>query len=330
MRGILTALIITPMVFLTVGCINSSKKDDQADKNQAAMIRLGELLYFDPRISKDHSISCNTCHDVSNGGAGMDGLPTSVGIGSQKGGRNAPTVWNAKFLSVQFWDGRAPNLVEQAKGPITNPIEMGMDTHDLAVERIMAIPGYKPLFKEAFGSEDVDIDKMATAIAEFEKTLVTLNSPYDKYKAGDEDALNEEALKGMQLFTSVGCISCHSGDHFAGPPLPEGTGFFQKFPMFPGSKYEKKYQLTKDKGRYEVTGKEQDKNFWRVPQLRNVALTAPYFHNGSVKTLDEAVRVMAKAQLNRTLKPQEVKQIVAFLNSLTGEIPKISKPTLPE
>lgn len=316
--------------FLGLTACSFSSKEEEAHSNDAAMIRLGELLYFDPRISDDHTISCNTCHDISNGAAGMDGLPTSIGIGKQKGGRNAPTVWNARFLSVQFWDGRAPNLVEQAKGPITNPIEMGMKTHDLAVDRIRQIKGYKPYFKEAFGTEEINIDNMALAIAKFEETLVTLNSPYDKYKAGDETALDERALKGLQLFSSVGCVACHSGDHFAGPALPEGTGFYQKFPMFAGNKYERKYKITKDLGRYDVTKNEADKNFWRVPQLRNVALTAPYFHNGSVKTLDEAVRVMAKSQLNRDLKATEVSQLVAFLKSLTGEIPKIEKPTLPQ
>lgn len=306
-------------------------KANKAEERDQATIELGKLLYFDPRISDDHSISCNTCHNVANGGAGMDGIPTSVGINKQKGERNAPTVWNAKFLSVQFWDGRAPNLKEQAKGPITNPIEMGMQNHDLAVERIQKVKAYREKFKDAFGSTEINIDKIATAIARFEETLVTLDSPYDKYKAGDTAALTEEQVKGMELFTNVGCISCHSGDHFAGPPLPEGTGFFQKFPVFADNNpYVKKYKLMKDLGRYTVTQEEGDKNFWRVPQLRNIALTGPYFHNGSVPNLEEAVRVMAKSQLNRDLKKAEVQQIVAFLNALTGEIPQIDEPTLPQ
>lgn len=332
MNWMCRALSLTALVVFVVGCSNGSK-GDRAKEKEAAMVQLGQMLYFDGRLSKDDSISCNTCHDVSNKGPGADNLPTSVGIGKQKGGRNAPTVWNARFLSVQFWDGRAPNLVEQAKGPITNPIEMGMDDHDIAVGKIRQIDGYRPYFKKAFGEatdEAINIENIATAIAEFEKTLVALNSPYDKYKAGDLSALTDTEISGMQLFNTTGCIACHSGDYFAGPPLPEGTGFYQKFPMFPGSKYDKKYALLKDKGRFDVTKKEEDKNFWRVPTLRNVARTAPYFHNGSVKTLDEAVRVMAKAQLNRTLSAQEVTQIVAFLNALNGELPQIEAPTLPQ
>ncbi len=330
MKAILGIIATISLALGFVGCGKLIKKN-KAESSEAAMIRLGELLFHDPRISGDHTISCNTCHDITKGAAGMDGVPVSIGIGRQKGGRNAPTVWNAKFLSVQFWDGRADSLKEQAKGPITNPVEMGMDTHEVAVGRIRGIPGYKPYFRDAFGSEDaIDIENIATAIAKFEETLVTLNSPYDKYKAGDESALSKEALAGLQTFNSVGCIACHSGDHFAGPELPLGTGFYQKFPMFPGSNYEKKYNLSKDPGRFEVTQKPEDRNMWRVPQLRNIARTAPYFHNGSVKTLPEAVRVMAKTQLNRTLTPQEVTQIVAFLHSLNGEIPYLEAPELPQ
>lgn len=329
----INAIIGGVVLLAWLGACSNGSKMDRAKEKEAAMVQLGQMLYFDTRLSKDDSISCNTCHDVSNKGPGADNLPTSVGIGKQKGGRNAPTVWNSRFLSVQFWDGRAPNLVEQAKGPITNPIEMGMDSHDIAVDKIRKVDGYRPHFKKAFGDdtdEAVNIENIAVAIAEFEKTLVALNSPYDKYKAGDLAALTDDEISGMQLFNTAGCIACHSGDYFAGPVLPEGTGFYQKFPMFPGSKYDKKYALLKDKGRFDVTKKDEDKNFWRVPTLRNVARTAPYFHNGSVKTLDEAVRVMAKTQLNRTLKAKEVTQIVAFLKALNGELPQIDKPTLPQ
>ena len=327
-RWFALVLMTASVGFWSAGCTNSSKNGELGE-SEAAKIRLGQMLYFDTRLSKDNTISCNPCHNVANGGAGVDGLPTSLGIGKQKGGRNAPTVWNAKFLSVQFWDGRAPNLKEQAKGPITNPIEMGMDSHDVAVQNIQAVEGYRPYFKEAFGSEDaINIENIAEAIASFEKTLVTLNSPYDKFKAGDQTALTDMQQKGLQLFNAKGCVACHSGTHFAGPELPEGTGFFQKFPTFP-NKYDRKYKFSKDLGRYEVTKDPADKNMWRVPTLRNVALTSPYFHNGKVKTLDEAVRVMALSQLNQKLTAKEVAQLVAFLKSLTGEIPHIEKPELP-
>lgn len=295
----------------------------------SAKIELGKQLYFDPRLSKDGTISCNSCHNVMAGGE--DGRPHSVGIRGQHGGRSAPTVWNAAFLSVQFWDGRRNTLEDQAKGPLTNPIEMGMEDHDAVMARIKKIPGYVEAFQKAFPKESgPTIDQLAKAIASYERTLITGGSPYDQYLKGNKKALSASAVRGMGLVQSVGCTSCHSGPVFAGPPLPVGTGFFQKFPMFPGSDYDKKYELTQDKGRFEVTKNEADRNMFRVPTWRNVAVTAPYFHNGKVKTLDEAIRVMAKTQLNRDLKDDEVKDIQAFLEGLTGKFPEQKMPRLPE
>lgn len=295
----------------------------------AAKIELGKMLYFDPRLSIDGTVSCNSCHNVMTNGT--DNRPVSVGVKGQKGGRSAPTVFNAAFLSAQFWDGRAATLEDQAKGPILNPIEMGMPSEEAVLERLRKIPGYVARFAEVFGENGLTYDNIAKAIAAYERTLITPNSPFDRYMRGDKSAMSKEAVRGMKLVQSVGCTACHTGPNFAGPAnLPVGQGFFQKFPTFTDNEYVKKYDLMGDTGLHSVTGKEEDKYMWRVPTWRNVALTAPYFHNGSVKTLDEAVRVMAKTQLNKDLKEDEVRAIVAFLNSLTGEIPPQTMPVLPQ
>jgi cytochrome c peroxidase len=294
-----------------------------------AKVELGKQLYFDPRLSRDGTVSCNSCHNVMAGGD--DNRPNSVGIKGQHGGRSAPTVWNSAFMSVQFWDGRAKSLEEQAKGPLTNPIEMGMENHAAVISRIKTIPGYVEGFKKAFpGSKDIDIDQVAMAIATYERTLITPDSPFDLYLKGNKKALSAAAVRGMNLVQSVGCTSCHSGPNFAGPAaLPEGTGFYQKFPTYPGSAYDKQYDLLSDEGRGGVTKNAAEKHFFRVPTWRNVALTAPYMHNGKVPNLPEAVRVMAKTQLNKELKEEEVSDIVAFLTSLSGKFPEQKLPRLP-
>jgi len=294
-----------------------------------AKIKLGKQLFFDPRLSKSGNISCNSCHNVMLGGD--DNRPVSIGFHGKEGGRSAPTVWNAAFLSVQFWDGRAASLEDQAKGPLTNPIEMAMDSNDFVVDRIARIPGYVEQFKSVFGgAKPVNIDNVAKAIAAYERTLITPDSPFDRFLRGDKKAITPAAERGMKLVQTVGCMTCHQGPNFAGPKLPVGQGFFMKFPTIPGSEYDSKYKLADDPGRYEATKKEADRGMWRVATWRNIALTAPYFHNGSVKSLDEAVRVMAKTQLNKTLKDEEVSDIVAFLNTLTGKFPEQTIPRLPE
>lgn len=293
-----------------------------------AKVELGKMLYFDPRLSANGTVSCFTCHNVMEGGD--DHRPTSIGIHGQAGGRNAPTVWNAAFLSVQFWDGRAATLEDQAKGPPANPIEMGMQDLNATADRIDKIPGYKPWFDRAFGKGDnLTMDNVAKAIAAYERTLITPNSPYDRYVKGDKKALSAEQVRGMETFASVGCVACHSGANFAGPTMPVGQGFFQKFPLYTSNAYVDKYRLMDDAGRMNVTHNTNDKNMWRVQTLRNLVYTAPYMHNGSVKTLDEAVRVMAKTQLNRDLDEAQVKDMVAFLESLTGEFPEQMMPRLP-
>ncbi len=299
-----------------------------ADNPQSpAKIELGKMLFFDPRLSMDGTISCNSCHNVMFHGG--DGRPVGAGIHGQRGGRGSPTVWNSAFHTVQFWDGRAATLEEQALGPLVNSVEMGMTSHDLVIERIKQIPGYIQAFKKVFPKEkEPTITNAAKAIAAYERTLITPNSPFDKYMKGNKKAMNAQQIRGMKLVDEIGCTSCHTGVNFAGDQKM-GEGNYQPFPQIPGSKYDKMYDITSDLGRYEVTKKADDKNHWRVPTWRNVAITAPYFHNGKVKTLDEAVRVMAKTQLDMDLNDTQVQDIVAFLNALTGEFPKQSLPMLP-
>ncbi len=296
----------------------------------AEKVELGKQLYFDPRLSIDGTVSCNSCHNVM--ASGTDARATSVGVDGQRGGRSAPTVWNAAFLTAQFWDGRAATLEDQAKGPPLNPIEMGMPSAEAVVERLNSIPGYVEQFKAVFGGENaVSYDNMAKAIATFERTLITRNSPFDRYIQGDESAISAQAKRGMKAFEKASCNACHSGANFAGPTsLPMGEGFYQKFPMIAGTQYDAKYKLSEDKGRFEATKDKADMHMWRVPSLRNIAVTAPYFHNGSVETLDEAVRVMAKTQLNIDMSDRDVADIVAFLETLTGEFPSITMPRLPD
>lgn len=293
-----------------------------------AKVKLGKILFLDPRLSSTGTVSCNSCHNVMAGGE--DNRPVAAGVHGKTGGRSAPTVWNSAFNSVQFWDGRAKSLEDQARGPVTNPIEMGMKSWDDVVARLKQIPEYPQLFKAAFGNDaEITEDNAVKAIAAYERTLITPNSPYDKYVKGNKTALNDQQVKGMKTFAEVGCINCHSGPAFNGPELPEGQGFFMKFPTFDNPYFEGKYKFKDDMGRYEVTKKEEDKHMFKVPTLRNVALTAPYFHNGAVKTLDEAVKVMAKLQLNKDLSKQQIDDIVAFLNALSGPFPKQEMPRLP-
>jgi cytochrome c peroxidase len=294
----------------------------------AAKVELGKMLYFDPRLSSTGTVSCFSCHNIMEGGD--DHMTTSAGVHGLKGGRNAPTVWNAAFHSVQFWDGRAPSLEEQSKGPPVNPIEMGMRDLGAVIDRIRHIPGYRPHFEQAFGPGDVvTMDNAARAIAVYERTLITPGSAYDRYARGDKTALTPQQLRGMETFAEAGCTSCHQGPAFNGPPLPAGTGFFMKFPTYPESPYVAKYKLAEDPGRFNATKDEADRGMWRVPTLLNLTYTAPYMHTGTVKTLAEAVRVMASTQLNTTLDDAQVGDVVAFLESLTGKFPQQTMPRLP-
>lgn len=284
-------------------------------------VALGKMLYHDPRLSSTGTVACASCHNTMLGGE--DNRPNSMGVNGQTGGRSAPTVWNAAFNKVQFWDGRAASLEAQAAGPVTNPIEMGMKSWDDVVARLKTINGYQVAFKNAFGENAISKDNATKAIAAYERTLITPNSAYDKYVNGEKAAMTVQQVRGMQKAVELGCTSCHSGPAFNGP------GMFQKFPVNPNGYFEAQYHFSKDKGLAEVTKKDSDEHLWKVPTLRNIALTAPYFHNGSVKTLDKAVTVMAKLQLNKDLSESDVADIVAFLNALTGEFPKQTMPVLP-
>jgi cytochrome c peroxidase len=293
-----------------------------------AKVALGNQLYFDGRLSRDGTVSCNSCHDL--GAAGADNKPVSTGVGGAQGSRNSPTVWNSAFHSAQFWDGRARSLEEQAKGPLTNPAEMAMPSEAAVVARVQAIPGYVSQFDTVFGKNGVNIDNIAKAIATYERTLVSGASAFDAFRFADKSTLTQAQSEGFQTFRDVGCVQCHMGPDFAGPPpLARGAGFYQRFPLFPAGPLAARYKLLDDPGRMAATGQTGDKNVWRVPSMRNVALTAPYFHNGMVPTLEEAVRVCAEGGNNRSLSPAQVSSITAFLGSLSGSLPSQQPPKLP-
>lgn len=262
-------------------------------------VALGERLFHDPAMSSNRKISCSSCHDVRKG-AGEDHRPASRGVGGLIGNRNAPTVWNAAFQSVLFWDGRAASLEEQAKGPLVNPREMGMPSLAAVEQRIQSDASYREPFARAFGAEQpITITQIAAAIAAYERTLITPDTPYDRFVRGNEKALSASQLRGMELFQSVGCILCHSGPNFSGASVFDPSqGGKRLFPVYDSPKYVSRYNLTKDVGA-NVPGSKQA--IWRIPSLRNVALTAPYFHNGSVDNLPEAVRIMATVQRGKTI-----------------------------
>ncbi|MDT8398204.1 MAG: cytochrome-c peroxidase [Pseudomonadales bacterium] len=278
------------------------------------LVELGKKLYFDPRLSRSGFISCNSCHNLSMGGT--DNLPTSIGHGWHQGPINAPTVLNARYNLAQFWDGRASDLKAQAGGPMANPGEMA-STHELATEVLASIPAYEREFNAVFATPGVTIDRITAAIAEFEESLVTPNSRFDQWLRGDAGALRAEEKSGYELFKSAGCAGCHNG-----PAV--GGGAFMKMGLL--AAYETD---SPEVGREAVTGNVADRYVFKVPTLRNVALTYPYFHDGAVNTLDEAVELMGRLQLGRRFSPAQTAQIVAFLHTLTGEQPSFTLPILP-
>ena len=279
-----------------------------------AMVELGKKLYFDPRLSKSGFISCNSCHNLSMGGT--DNLKTSIGHNWQQGPINAPTVLNSSMNLAQFWDGRAADLKEQAGGPIANPGEMAF-THTLALEVLESIPAYVTEFTQVFGPDCINIDQVTEAIAEFEKTLVTPNSRFDQWLLGSTNAITAEELAGYQLFKNSGCVACHMG------PALGGTSF-QKMGLVAPYETENAAQ-----GLVAVTGEDADRFKFKVPTLRNVELTYPYFHDGEAATLSEAVDIMGRLQLGRKFEQADIDRIVAFLKTLTGEQPSFVLPELP-
>jgi cytochrome c peroxidase len=294
--------------------------DEPIQPIQAAVVKnpkyveLGKKLYFDPRLSKSGFISCNSCHNLSMGGT--DNLKTSIGHNWSKGPINSPTVLNSSLNLAQFWDGRAADLKEQAGGPIANPGEMAF-THELAVDMLRSIPGYVADFKDAFGSRDITINEVTLAIAAFEETLVTPNARFDQWLKGKKDALNKTELAGYQLFKSSGCIACHNGMNIGG-------NSYQKMGLVEPYKANSPAE-----GRSAVTGNDADRFNFKVPTLRNIELTYPYFHDGEAATLTKAVDTMGRLQLGRKFTTEENAQIVAFLKTLTGEQPSFQLPQLP-
>jgi cytochrome c peroxidase len=278
------------------------------------LVSLGQKLYFDPRLSKSGFISCNSCHNLSMGGT--DNLRTSIGHNWTKGPINSPTVLNSSLNVAQFWDGRAADLKEQAGGPIANPGEMAF-THKLAVDMLQSIPGYVTEFKNTFNSDKITIEEVTFAIAAFEETLVTPNSRFDKWLKGDKKAITKQELAGYHLFKSSGCVACHNG-----PAV--GGNSFQKMGLVEPYKAESDAQ-----GRSAVTGKDSDRFNFKVPTLRNVELTYPYFHDGGAATLTEAVDIMGRLQLGKKFTQEENASIVAFLKTLTGDQPSFKLPQLP-
>ena len=284
-----------------------------------AKVELGKMLYFDPRLSASHAISCNSCHNVGLGG--VDAEETSIGHHWQRGGRNAPTVLNAVFNTAQFWDGRSKDLEAQAGGPMVNPIEMASPKEHVG-EQLAAIPGYVTAFKAAFpGTGDpVSLANAQRAIAVFEATLITPNAPFDRYLKGDSAALTSTQKEGLRVFMSKGCAACHNGINVGGGTYaPFGAVEKPGADLLPPD----------DKGRFAVTKTATDEYVFKVPTLRNIALTAPYFHTGRSWDLRQAVAVMGTSQLGTELTSREIDNVVAFLGSLTGDQPKLEYPMLP-
>ncbi|MFT5465866.1 MAG: cytochrome c peroxidase [Verrucomicrobiales bacterium] len=283
-----------------------------------AKVDLGRMLFYDARLSKSHAISCNSCHGLDT--FGVDGKAGSVGHKGHITGRNSPTVYNAAAHLAQFWDGRAPDVEAQAKGPVLAGGEMAAPSEKWVVDSLKSIPGYAPLFKAAFpdAKDAITYDNMAKAIGVFERQLSTPGR-FDEYLAGKDDALSEQETRGLSTFLATGCTTCHIG------PAVGGL-IYQKLGLV------KPWPGLKDEGRSAVTGNEAEKGFFKVPSLRNIAETGPYLHDGSIDDLGKLVSMMAEHQLGKTLTDGEVKDVVAFLGALTGEVDEdyIKEPTLPE
>jgi cytochrome c peroxidase len=283
-----------------------------------AKINLGRMLYYENRLSKGEKLSCNSCHMLDK--YGQDNLPFSPGHEGKVGGRSSPSTFNAAIHIAQFWDGRAPSVEEQAKGPVLNPGEMGMPSADFVVEVLKSIPGYVEAFKAAFPGEadPITYNNFGKAVGAFERKLVT-PSRWDDYLKGNKEALTAEESKGFETFAKAGCVTCHNGPAVGGM-------MYQKLGLV------KAWPELKDQGRFEATKVETDKFYFKVPSLRNITETGPYLHDGSVKTLEEMVSKMGEYQLGKSLTPEETASIVTFLKSLKGEIPAdyIAKPKLPE
>lgn len=295
----------------------------------AEKVALGAALFFETRLSSSGEVSCASCHDIVAGGNGAGHTPVSYGIGGRAGRRNAPTVWNAGLRAALFWDGRAASLEEQAAGPLMHPAEMGMADAAAVTAALEASAEYPRAFAVAFaddrrrtGRARIELAEVVAAIACFERTLTTPDAPFDRAQRGEVDAMPEAARRGWATFQRLGCVACH------GAPTFTGTDFFARFPLRAAPEIDYVLGVTQDPGRGDTAAGPRGNHTWRVPSLRNVALTAPYFHNGSATSLEQAVRVMGRAQLARTLTRAEVGDVTAFLRSLTGVRPDIRPPDI--
>lgn len=302
--------IVILLIFSTFSCskelITPIPLEIKYDKEKAS---LGKKLFFDTRLSKDNSISCASCHILNAGGD--DNLQFSVGVDGQLGNLNAPTVYNSVFNIAQFWDGRAKDLQEQALGPVENPIEMG-EVFENVVKKLQQDSNLSKKFNKLY-HEGITTNNITDAIAHFEATLTTPNSSFDKYLSGDKNAIGDDEKEGYTLFVEYGCISCHNGVNIGG-------NLFQKIGLVREFK-----TSVQSLGKFDLTGNKSDINYFKVPTLRNISKTAPYFHDGSVWDLKSAVKVMFNVQLGIIAPPEDVEKIVKFLKTLDGEIPVIGQ-----
>jgi len=300
-----------------------------ADNPQStAKIALGKRLFFDKQLLGNNSqLSCNSCHQLAKGGD--DNRALSIGQHDKSSLRSSPSLWNIGFQTVLYWDGRAVSLEAQTLDHLRDPVVSSWANIGALVQRLAQSPQYQKAFSEAFPADKENLYgisgiNIARAITSFERTLLATNSTFDRYIAGDKNAISASAKRGIQAFNEAGCLACHFGANFAGPApgpaLKMGDGFYELFPNNLGSRYDQLYDLVDDLGRFAYTGDPEERYMWRVPPLRNIALTAPYFHNGAVETLEEAIRVMGKTQFDKQLSDETVDDIAAFLRSLTGEL----------
>jgi len=270
-------------------------------------VALGERLFHDKRLSHDNTISCSSCHDLKRGGT--DRLPTSIGINGAIGQLNAPTVFNSGFNFKQFWDGRSDSLEQQASGPVHNPIEMGSNWNEV-IQKLQLDADYVTAFNRIY-SEGITAEAIADLLATFQRSLVTPNSRFDQYLRGMKNALSANELSGYQLFKEYGCVSCHQGINLGG-------NMFQKFGVIEGY-FDGRSLKKADYGRFNLTGLEEDRHVFKVPSLRNIAVTAPYLHDGSAAKLEDVVLKMGRYQLGRELSHTDIQLIIAFLKTLTGQ-----------
>ena len=298
------------------------ENNPQTDKK----IQLGKKLFYDKRLSSNHQVSCNTCHKLDSDGS--QSQARGVGISGKSTKRNPPTLLNIGLQTVLYWDGRATSLEAQALDHLQDPDIMGNKDNKSLFDKLNKDKDYVKLFMEAFDSaHPMTLENVIKALASFQRALLTPNSPFDRFIKGDKTAISGKAQAGMRLFNDTGCLACHFGVNFAGPApgpaLGMGDGFYELFPNNLGSSYDKSHKLADDLGRYEFSKDPSEKYMWRVPSLRNIAITAPYFHNGSAKTLRDAVKIMAKTQTDKVLTSDELDAVVEFLKTLTGETPAV-------